>query len=244
MDEAVALGCQKFSFTGGEPFLNPDFLEILALGLERLPCLVLSNATKPLHLKCSELQRFKGMAHDLSFRVSIDSPDESRHDEGRGAGSFALALDGVKLLLEEGFAVSLALHWPKGTKVEDLRAEMVAVLEAHGLPKDLHMVFFPDFHEPHATVEVPEITEDCMTRYQDEVSRSQFMCAFSRMVIKRGDQLKVSACTLVDDDEDYDMASVVAGETKGHLERSLEAKVMLRHHRCFSCFSCGASCSE
>ena len=49
-------------------------------------------------------------------------------------------------------------------------------------------------------------------------------------------RLRVYACTLVDDDPDYDQG--------GSLAESLGARVMLRHHRCFSCFKYGASCSE
>jgi hypothetical protein len=40
----------------------------------------------------------------------------------------------------------------------------------------------------------------------------------------------------VDDDPAYDQG--------GSLAESLGTRVMLRHHRCFSCFKYGASCSE
>jgi len=45
MDEAVALGVGQFSFTGGEPFVVKEIIEILAEGLGRCPCLVLTNGT-------------------------------------------------------------------------------------------------------------------------------------------------------------------------------------------------------
>ncbi|MFT5496693.1 MAG: hypothetical protein ACI9TH_002093, partial [Kiritimatiellia bacterium] len=38
------------------------------------------------------------------------------------------------------------------------------------------------------------------------------------------------------DDIDYDLGST--------LKESMEVRVMLKHHRCFSCFAYGASCSE
>ena len=41
---------------------------------------------------------------------------------------------------------------------------------------------------------------------------------------------------LVDDDQDYDLGS--------HLAESMKIRIMLRHHRCYSCFAHGASCSE
>ena len=75
-----------------------------------------------------------------------------------------------------------------------------------------------------------------MTEHHTAESRAQFMCAFSRMVVKQDGKLGVYACTLVDDDPDYNLGST--------LKESLEPRVMLRHHRCFSCFKHGASCSE
>jgi hypothetical protein len=83
---------------------------------------------------------------------------------------------------------------------------------------------------------VPDVTDDCMTRYQTESSRREFMCAFSKMVIKKNGRMRVYACTLVDDDDDY-----AQGET---LAEALHERVMLRHHRCYSCFAYGSSCSE
>ena len=48
--------------------------------------------------------------------------------------------------------------------------------------------------------------------------------------------MRVYACTLVDDDESYDLG--------GTLEESMTKRVMLHHHRCYSCFAFGSSCSE
>jgi MoaA/NifB/PqqE/SkfB family radical SAM enzyme len=233
--ESIGLGVKRFSFTGGEPFLNPAFMDILDLCLDERPCLVLTNATKPLEKKLSVLGGLARKRNELKFRVSLDSPDHKQHDLERGDGAFAKALEGIKALQALGFSVSVAAHWPKGDDLNDLRARYEAVLKEHAIRDISNIVFFPDFLLPNQRAEVPEITEDCMTRYQDEVSRSEFMCAFSRMVIKRGDRVLFSACTLVDDDEDYDSE---------HLEDSLTHRVMLKHHRCFSCFSCGSSCSE
>ena len=56
------------------------------------------------------------------------------------------------------------------------------------------------------------------------------------MVVKSEGQCKVYARTLVDDDDDY-----VLGAT---LAESLQVPVSMKHHRCYSCFQFGASCSE
>ncbi len=62
------------------------------------------------------------------------------------------------------------------------------------------------------------------------------MCAFSRMVVKSENACGVYACTLVDDDVDYRLGATLA--------ESLQVPVSLKHHRCYSCFQYGASCSE
>ena len=47
IDEALALGVEQFSFTGGEPFLAKDMVEILSYASKFKPCLVLTNGTEP-----------------------------------------------------------------------------------------------------------------------------------------------------------------------------------------------------
>src|SRR4051794_3405564 len=45
LDEAVAIGVEQFSFTGGEPFIVKGFVEILKYASRLRPCLVLTNGT-------------------------------------------------------------------------------------------------------------------------------------------------------------------------------------------------------
>ena len=104
------------------------------------------------------------------------------------------------------------------------------------MPTDINIVSFPDFLTPGETAEVPEITEHCMTAYQTAESRAAYMCSDTRFVLKKDGRMRVYACTLVDDDPDYDLGSSLA--------ESMAVRVMLKHHRCFSCFAYGASCSE
>jgi pyruvate-formate lyase-activating enzyme len=236
IEPALNLGVKKFSFTGGEPFLNPHFLDILKLAASHLPCSILSNGTAPLRKKWQALLSSGIDPQQLHFRISLDAPEAEVHDLERGRGNFDLALKTMRDIESEGFGLSVAAQWPKGADAEVLKAKYQALFLDRGLLNSVNVVLFPDFLPPGVQADVPEITEDCMTRYHDEASRSQFMCAFSRMVIKRGDNTQVSACTLVDDDEAYDLSP--------DLKESVGKQVKLGHHRCFSCFSLGASCSE
>jgi hypothetical protein len=111
-----------------------------------------------------------------------------------------------------------------------------SLVQNSGYAGDIRIVAFPDFALPGRHADVPAVTEDCMTRYQDETSRRQFMCAFSKMVIKKNGQMRVYACTLVDDDEAYDQGR--------NLRNALQQRVTLQHHRCYTCFAYGSSCSE
>lgn len=235
-DEAVEIGVRQFSFTGGEPFIVKDFVNILAYAAELRPCLVLTNGTDPVLKRLHQIERLTSTRHPVAFRISIDYPDERRHDEGRGAGNFIKALKGMQALHGMGFNVSLARQMDADEDPRAVDEQFRSVMAEFGLPDDIRIVAFPDFDVPDAQRDVPAVTEDCMTRFQTEQTRREFMCAFSKMIIKIDGRMRVYACTLVDDDPDYDLG--------GTLNEADGKRIMLRHHRCYSCFAFGSSCSE
>ncbi len=237
IDEALTMGVEQFSFTGGEPFLAKDMIDILDYASRFKPCLVLTNGTEPLVKRLDSLIELQAKnQHPVAFRVSIDSHIEKIHDEGRGEGNFAKAFIGMRLLHNKGFDISLARHMAKGEKTPEVEQEYKQLFSLNGLPTDMTMVAFPDFQAPGTIADVPHITTNCMTQYQTQSQRENYMCATSKMIIKKGDEMQVYACTLVDDDEDYFLATTLA--------KSMTKTVNLKHHRCYSCFAFGASCSE
>lgn len=236
IDEALTLSVKQFSFTGGEPFIVKDFINILSYAASHRPCLVLTNGTDPMLKRLHQIEQLRDATHPVAFRISIDYPDETLHDQGRGAGSFAKSLEAMTALLRMGFAVSVARQMNPDEDAAAVDARYRAMLAGADLPEDMRLVSFPDFDVPGAHRKVPEVTEDCMTRYHTENSRREFMCAFSKMVIKKNGRMRVYACTLVDDDDDYDQGATLAD--------SLGKRVRLQHHRCYSCFAYGSSCSE
>ena len=236
MDEAVRLGVRQFSFTGGEPFIVRDFINILRYASSFRPCLVLTNGTDPVLKRLHQIRTLKDQPQPIAFRISIDYPDQRRHDLGRGPLGFAKALEGMQALHDMGFKVLLARQMEQEEQSAEVEAAFRRILAEHDLPTDMNIVAFPDFLTPGALASVPYVTEHCMTTYQTEESRRAFMCAFSKMVIKKNGRMRVYSCTLVDDDEDYDQG--------GSLRESLNKRVMLKHHRCYSCFAFGSSCSE
>ena len=235
MAEACDRGVRQFSFTGGEPFIVKDFVRILRAAASLRPCLVLTNGTEPVLKRLPQIGSLRECTHPISFRVSIDWPERDRHDAGRGAGTFDQALEGIRSLAALGFAVSMARQAEKDEDSAAADEVFRKLFAANGIDPNTRIVSFPDFGTPGSAFDVPEITEDCMTRYHTEESRRGFMCAYSRMVIKKAGRMRVYACTLVDDDEDYDLGGSLAEAYR---------RVFLRHHRCYSCFAYGASCSE
>ncbi|RRC96734.1 radical SAM protein [Amphritea balenae] len=233
---ALELGVQQFSFTGGEPFLAKDLIKILKLASQHAPCLVLTNGTDALQKRLHQLDELKGSKFPISFRVSIDAPIAEVHDAGRGEGMFDSALKGMKALYDRGFHVSLARQMADGEDTAAIEKLYRDVLVSRGLPADMHFVAFPDFLPPNSDGSSPDISTHCMTQYHTEESRSSFMCAFSKMVVKQNGKMRVYACTLVDDDPEYDLGD--------DLGRALEQQISMKHHRCFSCFKYGSSCSE
>lgn len=236
LDEALTLGVKKLSFTGGEPFVNPHFLEILGMALSHCPALVLTNATEPLSNRFLQLLGLLEKPHAVTFRVSLDHPDPAQHDASRGEGNFALALRTLGRLHEVGFGVSLARLMTRGEDTAAVNASYAPHLAAAGLPEDLRMVTFPEYHPPGELPQVPHITQSYMATYLSTEQRASFMCNNSKMIVKKDGVTGVYACTLVDDDSDFDLGST--------LTEAMGRRVHLKHHRCYSCFASGASCSE
>jgi len=236
IDEAVSLGVEQFSFTGGEPFIVKDFVDILRYAAAFKPCLVLTNGTDPVLKRMRQIETLRELAQPVSFRVSIDYPQRERHDAGRGSGSFDKSWQALVELNLRGFKISLARQIERDEDARAVEAAFRALIGEHGLPEDMTIVGFPDFLPPHSVGKVPVVTEHCMTAYHTEETRRSFMCAFSKMVVKKDGRMRVYACTLVDDDESYDLGST--------LRESMGKRIMMRHHRCYSCFAYGSSCSE
>ncbi len=233
MEEAVELGIEKFSFTGGEPFVVRDTARILEYALQFRPCLVLTNGTRPLRNRMQEILPLAGKPYPLSFRVSLDYPDRARHDALRGPGMFDLALDSLAKLCQAGFKVSIARRRDDGEVDADaVEAAYRPLFASAGLPEDTPVIAFPNLE----LADTPEITENCMTTYHTPESCEKFMCSFSRMVVKQEGRMRVYACTLVDDNSYYDLGSC--------LRETANTRVHLEHPRCFACFAGGASCSE
>jgi len=107
IDAAAALGCERVYITGGEPFLRRDIFDLAKRITETHGCelIFLTNAT----LFAGRVrEQLDSLSRDKTkFQVSIDGACAETNDPVRGAGTFAKALDGARILAGLGFDVSL-----------------------------------------------------------------------------------------------------------------------------------------
>jgi MoaA/NifB/PqqE/SkfB family radical SAM enzyme/SAM-dependent methyltransferase len=107
ISEAVELGVERFYMTGGEPFVRPDIDDLIRLITEEYSreVIILTNATLFRGPRGAALDSFS--RERVKFQVSVDGARAETNDPIRGAGTFEKALDGMALLSELRFDVSL-----------------------------------------------------------------------------------------------------------------------------------------
>lgn len=233
-------GVNEIAFTGGEPFMNPQMIEITQASLERgYDVLILTNAMVPMMRKKMREGLLRLNAEypgKLTLRISVDHYRADLHDAERGEGALAKTITGMKWLSENGFTLAVAGRSVFEDSDADSRAGYAAFYAEHGFDIDANdpgmTVLFPEMDE---TVEVPEITTACWSIL--DVSPDAVMCASSRMVVKRrgAEKPAVLACTLLPYAPEFEL-----GETLEEAERD----VALNHPHCAKfCVLGGASCS-
>jgi uncharacterized Fe-S cluster-containing radical SAM superfamily protein len=104
--EAAALGVGEFYITGGEPFLLPDIVPIIASCAEAAPTTVLTNGVLFAGRRLETLRAVSPLG--VTLQISLDSPTPERHDAHRGSGSWLRAWRGVQTARAEGFRVRIA----------------------------------------------------------------------------------------------------------------------------------------
>lgn len=241
LDEIAAdgLGTREIGFTGGEPFMNPEMIDILDVTLSRgFRALVLTNAMRPMAKMADGLLRLREEHGDrLVMRVSIDHYSQALHEKERGPRSWDPAMDGLSWLSENGFNINVAGRTFWGESDAELRAGYGAMFAGLGLTIDpqspVDLVLFPEMDE---MADVPEITTACWGIL--DVSPDAMMCATSRMVVKRrgADKPVVVPCTLLPYDERFEMGETLADAA---------ADVALNHPHCAKfCVLGGGACSQ
>ena len=233
-------GVREIAFTGGEPFMNPQMIEMTRRSLARgYDVLILTNAMSPMmrpRVQEGLLALQAEYAGKLTLRISLDHHDAGQHDAERGTGAHAKTLKGMAWLRDNGITMAVAGRAIMNESEAHARAGFAALFKRMDLDIDAQdpgaTVIFP---EMDTTVEVPEITTDCWGILKK--SPDAVMCSSSRMVVKRKGAARpaVLACTLLPYDPAFELGETLA---------DAEGAVALNHPHCAKfCILGGATCS-
>src|SRR5262245_52560148 len=122
---AAARGVREIYFTGGEPFLHAQLLDMVACALTVAPTTVLTNGMLISDRIADALAALASQArYSLEVRVSLDGYTEEMNDAIRGSGVFRLALAGVVRLARRNLLplVTIVRTWDEGDELAVLAA--------------------------------------------------------------------------------------------------------------------------
>lgn len=229
---------KEIGFTGGEPFLNPQMVDILKETLSRgFKTIVLTNAYRLFNRYREQVVELVLQYPELLLvRVSLDHYSLEEHEKERGPGTFEPTLKAIHWIHENKIPLAIAGRGLKDESFESSVDGYKQLLNQWKIDLDFNdsekFVVFP---EMSPTKEVPEITTECWGIL--DKSPNDIMCSSSRMIVKRKgeDQAKVLACTLLAYDKEFELGETLSAAQK---------KVQLNHSYCAQfCVLGGASCS-
>ncbi|HTK30377.1 MAG TPA: radical SAM protein [Candidatus Saccharimonadaceae bacterium] len=230
--EALPLGVRECYFTGGEPFLHPDLLDILEDTLPHTPCTVLTNGTLFTAARVAALAELgERSRYSLEIRVSLDAPTAPEHDAFRGAGSFERALAGVRALTDAGLVPIVTVTETTGEDPLVLRRRVVAALEAAGVRR-ARIKLLPLFALGREVGRRgAPFAASLAGLGQDAFDATRLQCGHCRAVTSRG----VFVCPLLVDEP--------GGRMGARLDETLKP-FALAHSACVTCYATGMSCAN
>jgi molybdenum cofactor biosynthesis enzyme MoaA len=231
--EALGLGVKELYFTGGEPFLHPELIEILSDALPLAPCTVLTNGTL---FTASRLAALASLSdrwrHSLELRVSLDGPCAGDHDRLRGAGSFDRALAGILAADQAGLMPIVTVTQFEDGEPWALRERYRSLLHASGVsrPRLKVIPLFRLGREAERTRPY-DSTETLRGLPPEAFDPTRLQCARGRAVTSRG----VYVCPLLVEEDSGRMGDRLS-ETLGPFAVS--------HGACFTCHLTGMTCAN
>ena len=232
--QATQEGVREFYFTGGEPFLNPEMVDILCWTLQHGPATVLTNGTVLKEEWLAKLQEAERQSrYSLEFRLSIDGFSPETNDPIRGDGTFDRAMAGVSLLCEFGFLpiITATRVWDEESDLEVL-AQFKTVLKAHGYSRP-RIKLLPTLQigaEENRTRGYlqHEVVTDTML---SDFDQHNLVCSHSRIVTDRG----VHVCPILIESPDSNLGQSIS-ESLVPFE--------IKHGACYTCYQYGSICTN
>jgi pyruvate-formate lyase-activating enzyme len=231
---AAARGVREIYFTGGEPFLHAQLLEMIACALTVAPTTVLTNGMLISDRIADALAALAIEArYSLEVRVSLDGYTEEMNDAIRGRGVFRLALAGAVRLARRNLLplITIVRTWDDDDELA-MVAAFASVLSDAGCDRP-RLKVLPALPLGRELTRVAGLPRDewVTTAMLDGFDRDLLMCSNSRLVTDRG----VWVCPLLVDQPDARL-----GTTLDDAAHSYE----LRHQTCVTCWRYGSFCGN
>jgi len=231
---AAAIGVKEIYFTGGEPFLHAQLLEMLAGALTVAPTTVLTNGMLVSDRMADALADLATAArYSLEVRVSLDGYTEQMNDAIRGPGVFRLALAGAVRLARRNLLpiITIVRTWEDADELAVLAA-FARVLSDAGCDRP-RLKILPALPLGRELTRVAGLQRDeCVTTAMLEgFDRDLLMCSNSRLVTDRG----VWVCPLLVDQPDARLGTTL---------EDAASLYELQHQTCVTCWRYGAICGN
>jgi MoaA/NifB/PqqE/SkfB family radical SAM enzyme len=232
LQEAKRYGVKEYYFTGGEPFLHPDLLEMVEGTLVHGPLTVLTNGILITERRAARLAEIsRNSRYSLDFRISLDGLNPEENNEIRGEGTFEKIMRGVFRLVDVGITPIITVtEVREGMGSAKGREQFIQMLKDRGIaqPRLKFLTPFQIGAEADRTCGYsPEqyVYEGDLIPGEEE----ELQCASSRMITADG----VYPCPILINHGDAKM-----GETLQEGERD----VRLQWSACYTCHVSGVSC--
>ena len=234
INEAVDMGVREFYFTGGEPFANKEILQILEYTLRFAPATVLTNG---MLIKDNTAQRLYDISSDsiytLEMRISLDGYTEKMNDNIRGKGVFKKAMNGIKLLYDNGFLpiVTVTKTWEE-IEEEKVLGGFIGTLKENGYNRP-RLKILPSIKIGQEALRTKgyENYEYVYEEMLRDYDASQLICSNTRLVTSKG----VYVCPIL-----VNLPDAKLGDSLEESSKNYE----LKHQACYTCYMFGAICSN
>lgn len=234
IERSRSWGVKEYYYTGGEPFMHRDLLEMLRRTLAVGPATVLTNGTLLSERTLDSMaDAERASIYSLEIRVSVDGVSPETNDPIRGDGTFERAMEGIRRLLEHGFLPILTATQVWDPKEDEaVRRGFVARLRELGYDRP-RLKILPSLKIGREVERSGGYTADerVTTEMLEGYDEGQLICTSARVVTTAG----VHVCPILLDEPDSRL-----GSTLEEADRPFE----LSHRACHTCWLHGAICSN
>jgi molybdenum cofactor biosynthesis enzyme MoaA len=230
--EAKKLGVREYYFTGGEPFMNRDMMQILEATLQQGPATVLTNGMLLRSETCRAVRELLDRSeYSLDLRVSLDGFDRETHDAIRGSGVWDRVMTGLANLAEAGInPVITVTTAAEGVDSAAGRARFLDLIRSFGFTKPrLKVLSLFRIGAEETRTRGYASGERLTAEDLDGADMSVLQCSTSRTITNKG----VYVCPIL---INYDAARM--GETIAETLRPFP----LAYGACHTCWVDGVTC--